>query len=218
MFTGIIQGIGEIRSMEMRGDDARVVVGLGSLAMTELQIGDSIATQGVCLTVVELGTDCFAADVSAETLSCTTFAELRSGAPVNLELSVTASTRLGGHMVSGHVDGVARVLERTADGRSERFLIQAPAQLAKYIAEKGSVCIDGISLTVNKVDGACFDLNIVPHTLTATTMGRLQANSKVNLEVDVVARYLERLMSVGADTNTDMGNIDESFLQRHGFV
>jgi len=182
MFTGIIQTIGEIRSLEMRGTDARYVIGTGALNMADVQIGDSIATSGVCLTAIELGADYFAADVSGETLSRTTFARLRSGSPVNLELSVTPTTRLGGHMVSGHVDGIGKVAGRSSDGRSERFVIEAPAVLARYIAKKGSICIDGISLTVNGVEGARFDLNIVPHTLTVTTMGKLQAGHVVNLE------------------------------------
>lgn len=216
MFTGIIQTVGEIRSLEMRGSDARYVIGTGDLDMADIQIGDSIATAGVCLTAIELGPDYFAADVSAETLSRTTFAGLRSGSAVNLELSVTPTTRLGGHMVSGHVDGIGTVVDRSSDGRSERFVIEAPKVLARYIAEKGSICIDGISLTVNGVEGRRFDLNIVPHTLEVTTMGQLNTGSEVNLEVDVVARYLERLML--GDKAAESGGITESFLNKSGFA
>lgn len=216
MFTGIIQTVGEIRSLEMRGSDARYVIGTGDLDMADIQIGDSIATAGVCLTAIELGPDYFAADVSAETLSRTTFAGLRSGSAVNLELSVTPTTRLGGHMVSGHVDGIGTVVDRSSDGRSERFVIEVPKVLARYIAEKGSICIDGISLTVNGVEGCRFDLNIVPHTLEVTTMGQLNTGSEVNLEVDVVARYLERLML--GDKAAESGGITESFLNKSGFA
>lgn len=216
MFTGIIQTVGEIRSLEMRGSDARYVIGTGDLDMADIQIGDSIATAGVCLTAIELGPDYFAADVSAETLSRTTFAGLRSGSAVNLELSVTPTTRLGGHMVSGHVDGIGKVVDRSSDGRSERFVIEVPKVLARYIAEKGSICIDGISLTVNGVEGRRFDLNIVPHTLEVTTMGQLNTGSEVNLEVDVVARYLERLML--GDKAAESGGITESFLNKSGFA
>lgn len=216
MFTGIIQTVGEIRSLEMRGSDARYVLGTGDLDMADIQIGDSIATAGVCLTAIELGPDYFAADVSAETLSRTTFAGLRSGSAVNLELSVTPTTRLGGHMVSGHVDGIGKVVDRSSDGRSERFVIEVPKVLARYIAEKGSICIDGISLTVNGVEGRRFDLNIVPHTLEVTTMGQLNTGSEVNLEVDVVARYLERLML--GDKAAESGGITESFLNKSGFA
>ena len=216
MFTGIIQAVGDIRQIEQRGTDARYVIGTGELELSDVQIGDSIATQGVCLTAIEFGNDYYAADVSGETLSRTTFGQLVKGSAVNLEMSVTPTTRLGGHMVSGHVDGIGEVIDRSSDGRSERFVIKAPDELAKYIAEKGSICIDGISLTVNGIAGSQFDLNIVPHTLSVTTMGNLQAGSTVNLEVDVVARYLERLML--GDNAASTGGITEGFLKEHGFV
>lgn len=216
MFTGIIQAVGDIRQIEQRGTDARYVIGTGELELSDVQIGDSIATQGVCLTAIEFGNDYYAADVSGETLSRTTFGQLVKGSAVNLEMSVTPTTRLGGHMVSGHVDGIGEVIDRSSDGRSERFVIKAPDELAKYIAEKGSICIDGISLTVNGIAGSQFDLNIVPHTLSVTTMGNLQAGSTVNLEVDVVARYLERLML--GDNAASTGGITEGFLKEHGFA
>lgn len=194
MFTGIIQAIGEIRSIESRGTDALYIIGAGGLDMSDVKAGDSIACQGVCLTAIESGADYYTADISGETLSRTTLGKLKSGRGVNLEKSVTPATRLGGHMVSGHVDGTGRVISRSPDGRSERFVVEAPAGLAKYIAEKGSICVDGISLTVNGVEDNRFDLNIIPHTLQVTTMGSLNNGDEVNLEVDVVARYLERLM------------------------
>jgi riboflavin synthase len=216
MFTGIIQAVGEIRDIEQRGSDARYTIATGELDMSDVQIGDSIATQGVCLTAIEFADDYYAADVSGETLSRTTFGSLSKGTPVNLEKSVTPSTRLGGHLVSGHVDGAGQVVHRSSDGRSERFVIQAPEELARYIAEKGSICVDGISLTVNGVAGNRFDLNIVPHTLSVTTLGNLQVADSVNLEVDVVARYLERLMQGDASVGT--GGITEGFLKEHGFA
>jgi len=215
MFTGIIQAVGEIQQIEQRGTDARYVIGTGELDMSDVQIGDSIAAQGVCLTAIEYGNDYYAADVSGETLSRTTFGQLVKGSAVNLEKSVTPTTRLGGHMVSGHVDGIGEVVDRSSDGRSERFVIKAPDELAKYIAEKGSICVDGISLTVNGIAGSQFDLNIVPHTLSVTTLGNLQAGGVVNLEVDVVARYLERLML--GDKAARTGGITEGFLKEHGF-
>ena len=217
MFTGIIQAVGEIRQIDGQGADARYIVGTGDLDMSDVEIGDSIATQGVCLTVIEFGQDFYAADVSGETLSRTTLGEMASGSPVNLEKSVTPTTRLGGHLVSGHVDGVGEVMHRSSDGRSERFVIKAPDQLARYIAEKGSICVDGISLTVNGIAGSQFDLNIVPHTLSVTTLGKLQAGQRVNLEVDVVARYLERLM-LGESASNSPAGITEGFLKEHGFA
>jgi len=216
MFTGIIQAVGEIRQIEQSGTDARYAIGTGELDMSDVQIGDSIAAQGVCLTAIEFGNDYYVADISGETLSRTTFGQLLKGSAVNLEMSVTPTTRLGGHMVSGHVDGIGEVIDRSSDGRSERFVIKAPDELAKYIAEKGSICVDGISLTVNGVAGSQFDLNIVPHTLSVTTLGNLQAGSTVNLEVDVVARYLERLML--GDNAVKAGGITEGFLKEHGFA
>jgi len=199
MFTGLIQAVGTVAAiqevaMETRGGDSRFRLHTGTLDLADVAPGDSIAVNGVCLTVVALPGDGFVADVSGETLSCTTFSALKPGSLVNLEKALLPTTRLGGHLVSGHVDGVGKVLSRTMDARSLRFRIEAPASLAKYIAGKGSICCDGISLTVNAVDGAVFDLNIVPHTLTATTIGQWQPGTAVNLEVDIIARYLERLL------------------------
>ena len=195
MFTGIIQAIGEVRQVEQRGSDARYVIGAGGLEMDDVEIGDSIATQGVCLTAIELGADYYAADVSGETLSRTTFNQLKPGAPVNLEKSVTPTTRLGGHLVSGHVDGLGSLLSERNDGRSIRYQFSVPQELAHYIAEKGSITIDGTSLTVNHVDDNRFGVNIVPHTRQNTIFQHYQINTQVNIEVDIIARYLERLLT-----------------------
>jgi riboflavin synthase len=194
MFTGIIQSIGRIVAIEPHGGDRRLRIATGKLDLAATKLGDSIAVSGVCLTVVELAADGFWADVSAETLSCTTLADLLVGDAVNLEMALTPSTALGGHLISGHVDGVGTLAERHDDARSVRLRITAPAALARYIAAKGSICVDGVSLTVNAVHGADFELNIVPHTLQETTLGEFAPGRRVNLEVDIIARYLERLL------------------------
>ena len=199
MFTGIIEAVGEIVACEAivndaGGSDVRLRVKTNELDLTGVQLGDSIATNGVCLTVVELPGDGYVADVSSESLALTTIGDWVEGTPVNLELALTPDSRLGGHMVSGHVDDVGEVVSRHPDARSERFRLRAPKALAKYIAHKGSITVDGTSLTVNKVEGAEFELNIVPHTLEKTVMGTYQPGTRVNLEVDVIARYLERLL------------------------
>lgn len=216
MFTGIIQAVGSVQSREMRGGDARLTINTGHLDMSQVSLGDSIAVNGVCLTAIEFTDSSFTADVSSESLSRTTLGGLKEGFGVNLEMALTPTTHLGGHLVSGHVDGVGEVVKRWSDARSERFLIKAPENLAKYIAEKGSICVDGISLTVNGVEGNEFDLNIVPHTLKMTTMGDYKSGQRVNLEVDIIARYLERLLlgEKAADKNSE---ITRSFLAEHGF-
>lgn len=194
MFTGIVEAVGEIAACELRGGDVRLRVNTNNLELADLQLGDSISTNGVCLTVVELPGDGYVADVSAETLAMTTIGDWSLGTPVNLEQALTPQTRMGGHMVSGHVDGVGEVVSRHPDARSERFRIRAPRELAKYIAHKGSITVDGTSLTVNRVEGAEFELNIVPHTLEKTVIGTYKPGTRVNLEVDLIARYLERLL------------------------
>jgi riboflavin synthase len=194
MFTGIIEAIGRIQRIEQRGGDLRLAIDTGKMDLGDLALGDSIACNGVCLTAVELPGNGYVADVSRETLEHTTIGALKSGSRVNLEKALTLSTRLGGHLVSGHVDGVGEVLERRDDGRSIRFRIAAPGELAKYIAHKGSICVDGASLTVNRVEGRIFELNIVPHTVQETIIADYRAGTRVNLEVDLLARYLERLM------------------------
>ena len=218
MFTGIIQAIGTVARLEQRGGDVRLRINTGKLALEGVNLGDSIAANGVCLTAIELPGDGFAADVSRETLSLTTLGGLRSGSPVNLEKALTLSTPLGGHLVSGHVDGLGRVLERQDDARSVRLRMEAPEDLARYIASKGSICVDGTSLTVNDVAGRVFGLNIVPHTLQETIIDGYQAGTAVNLEVDLIARYLERLL-LGEKTGcTNVTGISRSFLAEHGFL
>jgi len=194
MFTGIVEAVGEITACEERGGDLRLRVKTNELDLAGLQLGDSISTNGVCLTVVDMPGDGYVADVSAETLSLTTVGDWSVGTPVNLERALTPDTRMGGHFVSGHVDGVGEVVSRHPDARSERFRLRAPRVLAKYIAHKGSITVDGTSLTVNRVEGAEFELNIVPHTLEKTVIGTYKPGTRVNLEVDLIARYLERLL------------------------
>ena len=217
MFTGIVTAVGKVAALEPKGGDMRMRFHTGRLDLSDVSLGDSIAVSGVCLTAVELSGDGFWADVSRESLSRTTLGSLGVGDPVNLEKALTPTTRLGGHLVSGHVDGVGTVLERGDDARSVRIRLEAPKDLARYIAEKGSICVDGISLTVNAVEGARFDLNIVPHTLQETTMSGYAAGRRVNLEVDVIARYLERLLLGGRAAEAGAG-VTLELLARQGFV
>lgn len=217
MFTGIILAVGHIAAIQPKGGDCRLKIHTGKLPLESAALGDSIAVNGVCLTAVELGSDYFCADVSNETLSRTTLKTATAGMPVNLELALTPSTRLGGHIVSGHVDGIGKVVEKQSDGRSIRFKFKVPDNLAKYIAEKGSICINGISLTVNSVNGVYFAVNIVPHTLQETTLGDTHVGSEVNLEVDLLARYLERLM-LGEASAQCQGGVTEALLQQAGFI
>jgi riboflavin synthase len=195
VFTGIVQDVGKVKARENRGGDARIVIAFDQLRSGDFRVGDSICVQGCCLTATELPEGSFAADVSRETLSLTTLGDLAVGSPVNLEPSLKAGDALGGHLVSGHIDGVAEILSIGGDARSTRLKIAVPADLARYIARKGSVAVDGVSLTVNEVDGATFGVNIIPHTQTVTTLGKLTVGTRVNLEVDQVARYVERLVS-----------------------
>ena len=194
MFTGIVTHRGKLVSRTEHGGDQRLLIEAGSSIMQESAVGDSIAVNGVCLTMIDPGQDRFFADVSAETLNKTTLGHLADGAKVNLELPVRLSDRLGGHMVSGHVDGKARLASRRSDGRSERFEFEAPAELSRYISTKGSVTLDGVSLTVNSVDDHHFSVNLIPHTLSVTSLGALEPGDAVNIEVDMIARYLERLV------------------------
>ncbi len=194
MFTGIVQDMGMVKAREERHGDVRIVIELDKIDPATLGLGDSICVQGCCLTVTEVLGPAFAADVSRETLSLTTLGDLDVGSPVNLEPSLRAGDSLGGHLVSGHVDGLARIDSITGDARSTRIKITVPDHLAKYIARKGSVAIDGVSLTVNEVEGSTFGVNIIPHTQTVTTLGRLAPGARVNLEIDQVARYVERLL------------------------
>ena len=219
MFTGIIEAVGTIAAMQPSGGDQRLRVQSGGLDLADVALGDSIAVSGVCLTVVELPGDGFWADVSGETLARTAFAGLRVGTRVNLEKALTPTTRLGGHLVSGHVDGVGVVESRDTEARSVRFGIRAPDALARYIAEKGSISVNGISLTVNSVSGALFSLNIVPHTLAETTLDALNVGDRVNLEVDQIARYLERLILADKAADPASGStVTVEMLAENGFL
>ncbi len=211
MFTGIIEAVGRIATLEPRGGDLRLAVSCPGLDLSVAAVGDSIAVNGCCLTAVELTDAGFVADVSRESLALTTLGELQAGSPVNLERALTLSKPLGGHLVTGHVDGVGRIEGRSDDGRSVRFLIRAPEGLARYLARKGSVGVDGVSLTVNEVDGARFGVNIVPHTLAETIFAGYRNGSRVNLEVDIVARYLERLIG-------NAGGLNSARLKEYGFA
>jgi riboflavin synthase len=218
MFTGIIQAVGSLERIEPRGGDVRLGIRTGKLDLRRTELGDSIAVNGVCLTAIELGPAGFAADVSRETLSLTTLGDLLPGSPVNLEQALTLATSLGGHLVSGHVDGVGRVLERQDDARSVRLRIEAPRELARYLAPKGSIAVDGTSLTLNRVEGANFELNIVPHTLEQTLIGRYREGTRVNLEVDLIARYLERLLLGDRAAEPGAGGVTRALLERRGFI
>ena len=217
MFTGLIQDVGKIVALDRSGEDVRLRVKTFHLPLAEINLGDSIAVNGVCLTASQKTSDGFWADVSIETMQCTTFSQLRVADKVNLEKSLTLSTAIGGHLVSGHVDGVARVLAIKEDGCSKRITIHSPNELMKYMAKKGSVCIDGISLTINNVDHQNFQVNIVPHTLHATTMANYVVGREVNLEVDMIARYVERLLLFTASSVSSPSNITPEFLAEHGF-
>jgi len=193
MFTGIIEATGRIARIEPRGGDVRLIVEAASLGLDDVAIGDSISVSGVCLTAIALDGDTFAADVSNETLSVTSLGALAVGAAVNLEKAMRLSDRLGGHLVSGHIDGVGRVVSVEPDARSQRWTFELPAELARYVASKGSIAIDGVSLTVNEVDDRRFGVNLIPHTVEVTTFRDRRAGDSVNIEVDLVARYVERL-------------------------
>lgn len=218
MFTGIIQAVGEIAAMEPSGGDLRLRVHTGKLPLDDVALGDSIATNGVCLTVTGLPGDGYWADVSVETLDFTTLGNLTPGASVNLEKALTPESRLGGHIVSGHVDGVGEVVSLGEDARSWRFVFRAPDNLAKYIAHKGSICVDGTSLTVNAVNGAEFELNIIPQTMAETVFGGYRPGSKVNLEVDVIARYLERLVLGDAAADPKASGLSMAQLAENGYL
>ncbi len=218
MFTGIIKAVGTVSTIERRSGDIRLGINTGKLDLSDVVLGDSIAVNGVCLTAVALTGDGFVADVSGETLSLTSLGQLQADSRVNLEKALTLATRLGGHLVSGHVDGLGKVIERHDDARSVRFTLEAPAELAKYIVHKGSITIDGTSLTVNAVDGALFELNIVPHTLQETVMGEYRPGTLVNLEVDLIGRYVERLLlGDKAAESSSQSNITQAFLAQAGF-
>ncbi len=218
MFTGIIEATGRIGAMTQTGSDVRLTIHTGRLDMQDVALGDSIATNGICLTVVEFGDDYYVADVSGETLAHTALGQYQVGGRVNLEKAMLASTRFGGHIVSGHVDGVGVVESITPLGKAIDIWVKAPDELARYIAHKGSITVDGVSLTVNAVEGARFKLTLVPHTLQQTVIQDYQVGTKVNLEVDVIARYLERLMLGDKAATGGKADISMAFLAEHGFL
>jgi len=215
MFTGIIAAKGFIEKIEPKSGDWKVTIQTGKLDMSDVQIGDSIAANGVCLTAIEFSDSYYVADVSGETLKVTTAGDWTVGTAVNLEKALRLQDRLGGHLVSGHVDGVGTVKSISQDARSWHYEIEAPIEIAKYIAHKGSICINGISLTVNQVDGCVFDINIVPHTRQETTIKDFEVGTKINLEVDLLARYLERMMSAPQAESTS--KLTPEFLAENGF-
>lgn len=218
MFTGIIQAIGQIEILEQKSEDVRLIIKVPTtFDIDKVHLGDSIAVNGVCLTVISKHTQSFAADVSHETLQVTSLGKLIPGNRVNLELALTLSTPLGGHLVSGHVDGLGQLIERRAEGRSIQLRFNYPPSLARYIAPKGSIGVDGVSLTVNRIDNTSFELNLIPHTLKATIMDEYQNGRWVNLEVDLIARYLERLLTTNTATNAN-STLHENFLIQHGYM
>ncbi len=236
MFTGIIESVGKVDAIEHREGDAKLIISTGQLDMSDVALGDSIACNGVCLTVVDLSSNSYSADVSGETLNLTTLGDFQAGRSVNLEKALTPTTRLGGHLVSGHIDGVGEIIATKNDSRSIKFDIKVPSELFHYIAKKGSICVDGVSLTVNElvVDdgtvsdgmandsmvnqtrGNVFSVSLVPHTLKETTAGNYKVGTKVNLEVDLLARYLERLLT-GKKTQP-RSKISEALLKTSGFT
>lgn len=213
MFTGIIEAVGRIARLEPRSGDLRLHVDTLALDLADVALGDSIAVSGACLTVVELTPRGFAADVSNETLKLTTLGAHKVGDAVNLEKALRLADRLGGHLVSGHVDGLGKVLAVSRDARSQRWQFEVPQRIARYIAAKGSVCIDGTSLTVNEVADNRFGVNLIPHTVDHTTFHARRIGDAVNIEVDQIARYVERLLHGDAAPK-----LDEPFLQRHGYA
>ena len=220
MFTGIIEAVGTIKAININAQGARLVIATNNLDMSDVKLGDSIATNGICLTVVDFDEYSYSADVSNETLERTGFAHYNVGMQVNLEKAMLASTRFGGHMVSGHVDGISEVLSIINNGNSIEYWLSMPADLAHYIAEKGSVTVDGTSLTVNALSNGKFRLTIVPHTVKETVFSDYQVGTKVNLEVDLIARYLERLLTKNENeaASTPKSNVTEALLQKSGFI
>ena len=216
MFTGIVEAVGTLTAITPKGEDISVTVEVGKLDMSDVKLGDSIATNGVCLTVVDYNATSYSADLSLETLQKTGFTDYQAGDKVNLEKAMLPTTRFGGHIVSGHVDGVGEIVKRNMVGRAIEFWVAMPADIAKYIAEKGSITVDGISLTVNDLRKNAFKLTIVPHTGEETTIADFHVGRKVNLEVDVLARYMERLLT--SQQEQPESRITMDFLQQNGFA
>ena len=220
MFTGIIEDVGHIESLTPTGDDIRLNIRVNKLDMSDVALGDSIANNGVCLTVVDMNSSGFSADVSHETIKRSGFADYKAGSKVNLEKAMLPTSRFGGHIVSGHVDGVGEVVSVNPVGRYVEIWVQAPKDLARYLAEKGSITVDGVSLTVNAVEGAKFLITLIPQSLQETIIGGYKKGTKINLEVDVVARYLERLMlgDKAAETGQQKSDISMAFLAENGYL
>ena len=212
MFTGIIKAMGTISAIEKRGGDVRLSVRADEMPFSSYEVGESIAVNGVCLTAIALHEDSFDTDVSVETLDVTALNKIRVGDAVNLEPALSLGERLGGHLVSGHVDCVGKVLQRDADARSVRLTLEIAAEYARYVAKKGSVTVDGVSLTVNEVSGDKFEVNIIPHTAQATIIGDYVVGTTVNIEVDLLARYIERLLARDSD------GLSMEFLKANGYV
>ncbi|WED21288.1 riboflavin synthase [Vibrio sp. JC009] len=217
MFTGIIEAVGTLTAITPRGEDISITVESGKLDMSDVKLGDSIATNGVCLTVVAFTESSYTADLSLETLKKTGFAQYSVGDKVNLEKAMLPTTRFGGHIVSGHVDGVGTIVERNQVGRAVEFWVEMPEDISRYVAQKGSITVDGISLTVNDLRKNAFKLTIVPHTSEETTIDKFNVGRKVNLEVDVLARYMERLLTASQDKEPE-SRITMEFLQQNGFA
>lgn len=217
MFTGIVEAVGTLTAITPKGEDISVTVEVGKLDMSDVKLGDSIATNGVCLTVVDFSSTSYTADLSIETLQKTGFTDYQAGDKVNLEKAMLPTTRFGGHIVSGHVDGVGEIAERNMVGRAIEFWVSMPEEIAKYVAEKGSITVDGISLTVNDLRKNAFKLTIVPHTGEETTIADFHVGRKVNLEVDVLARYMERLLTAQREQQSE-SRITMDFLQQNGFA
>ncbi len=213
MFTGIIKAQGTVESVRPQAGDSRLTIRATDMPWQELAVGESISVNGVCLTAVEVLETGFVADVSAESAGVTTLGKLEQGSKVNLEPSVSLGERLGGHLVSGHVDCVGIIKARDSDARSVRLVVEIPAEYMRYVARKGSICVDGVSLTVNEVSASSFGVNIIPHTADVTIIGDYRAGTEVNIEVDLIARYLERLLE-----SDDAPAITRDFLRAHGYA
>ncbi|GEA49319.1 riboflavin synthase subunit alpha [Vibrio inusitatus NBRC 102082] len=218
MFTGIVEAVGTLASITNQGEDISITVETGSLDMSDVKLGDSIATNGICLTVVRFDHRSFTADLSVETLSKTGFSQYQAGDRVNLEKAMLPTTRFGGHIVSGHVDGVGTIVERIPVGRAVEYWVEIPSDLERYVAQKGSITVDGISLTVNDLRKNGFKLTIVPHTSEQTIIDEFEVGRRVNLEVDVLARYMERLLGIGSNQQQGSSTITMEFLQQNGFA
>ena len=213
MFAGIIQAQGNIKEIRSSNKGAVFVLNSNSLDLSDVSIGDSIAVNGVCLTVTQLDDNSFSADVSLETLNCTTFSQLKKGQNINLEKSLRLDQGIDGHLVSGHVDGVGKVTSITIEGESIRMKIKVDDNLVKYIAKKSSICINGVSMTVNEIDGNVFSVNIIPHTFSVTTLDELKVNSQVNIEIDIIARHIEQLLN-----HKTSARIDKALLIKNGYL